>query len=261
MEITSKDNPLIGEIRQLTAQAKHRQKTGRFVIEGVRLCEDAARSGARIVTFLYTERAKEQYVAVWKSVCNVAENAVCIAEKLASYIADTKTPQGLFAICEQVVRPFDAATLKKGGRYLALENIQDPANMGTIIRTAEAMGLDGLLLSADCCDVTSPKVARGSMGGIFRLPITVCDHFEQAVGTWRSTGFSVYACVPDSAATSICNVSFEKGGIALIGNEANGLRPETIATATASVTIPMNGNAESLNAAVAASIVAWEMVR
>lgn len=261
MEISSKDNPLIGEMRQLSAQAKHRQKTGRFVIEGVRLCEDAVRSGARVITFVYTERAKEQYADVWRQVNAAADNSVCIAEKLVALIADTKTPQGFFAVCEQVVRPFAASALRKGGKYLALENVQDPANMGTVIRTAEAMGLDGLLLSADCCDVTSPKVVRGSMGGVFRLPVTVCADFVQAIAQWQAEGFSVYACVPNDTATSICEVSFANGGIALIGNEANGLRPDTIAAATRPITIPMNGNAESLNAAVAASIVAWEMVR
>jgi len=259
--ISSKDNPLIGEMRQLLSQAKHRQKTGRFVIEGVRLCEDAARSNAKIVTFVYTERAKEQYADLWKQVTAAAENAVCITEKLVSLIADTKTPQGFFAVCEQAIRPFEATVLKQGGRYLALENIQDPSNMGTVIRTAEAMGLDGLLLSADCCDVTSPKVVRGSMGGVFRLPISVCADFVHAIAQWQENGFSVYACVPDRAATSICEVSFAQGGIALIGNEANGLCAETVAAATMPITIPMNGNAESLNAAVAASIVAWEMVR
>lgn len=261
MEISSKDNPLIGEIRQLNTQAKHRQKLGRFVIEGVRLCDDAARSNARILTFVYTERAKAQYREVWENVHTVAERSVCIAEKLLPLIADTKTPQGFFAVCENVVRPFTDSALKASGKYLALENVQDPANMGTVIRTAEAMGLDGLLLSADCCDVTSPKVVRGSMGGIFRLPMAVCDAFDRAIPRWQTAGFAVYACVPDRAADSIRTVSFKQGGIALIGNEASGLKPATIATATRSITIPMDGNAESLNAAVAASIVAWEMTR
>ncbi len=261
MEISSKDNPLIGEMRQLLSQAKYRKKTGRFVIEGVRLCEDAVRSGAVVTTFVYTERAKQQYGDVWAKLDAAADKSVCIAERLAPLVADTKTPQGFFAVCQDVRRPFADDILRHGGRYIALENIQDPANIGTIVRTAEAMGLDGLLVSADCCDLTAPKVVRGSMGGVFRLPIVECADFPSAIQQWQAAGLPVYACVPDRAADSIRTVSFRTGGIALIGNEANGLTPSTIAAATGRVTIPMDGNAESLNAAVAASIVAWEMTR
>ncbi len=261
MEIVSKDNPLIAEMRQLISQTKYRRKTGHFVIEGVRLCEDAVRSDATILAFVYTARAKQQYPAVWSAIDAVAEKSVCIADKLAPLVADTQSPQGFFAVCENVLRPFSIDSVRQGGKYLALENIQDPSNMGTIIRTTEAFGLDGLLVSGDCCDMTSPKVVRGSMGGIFRLPILVSERFDTDLAVWQKMGMKLYACVPDSAADPIPSIDFSAGAVALIGNEANGLRTDTIGLCNRRVTIPMDGRAESLNAAVAASIVAWEMVR
>ena len=261
MEISAKDNTVIADVRLLLSQAKHRRQTGRFVIEGVRLCMDAVRSRASISVFLYTARAAEVFPDEWKALAAAAERSVAIAEQLSAFISDTTTPQGFFAVCADVLRPLDPAALRPHGRYLALETVRDPANLGTIIRTAEAFGLDGLILSDDCCDVTSPKVLRGSMGGIFRLPIAVTGDFAAALNEWQALGVPVYACVPDREARPISSVSFAEGGIALIGNEANGLRPATVRAASAAITIPMRGRAESLNAAVAASIVAWEMTR
>lgn len=261
MEIISKDNPLISEIRQLISQAKYRKKTGRFVIEGVRLCEDAVRSGVSVSTFVYTEKAKGAYPSVFAAVDAAAGRSVCVTEKLAALISDTQSPQGFFAVCDRGTLSFSLDRVRKGGRYLALENIQDPSNMGTMIRTAEAFGLDGLILSDDCCDITSPKVVRGSMGGVFRMPTMVCESFADALRSLQVAGNVLYACVPDRSADPIQSVDFSVGGIALIGNEANGLRTDTIALCDRSITIPMDGRAESLNAAVAASVVAWEMTR
>ena len=261
MEIISKDNPLIGEIRQLISQAKYRKKVGRFVIEGVRLCEDAVRSDVPIATFVYTEKAREAYPTVWAAVDAAAARSVCVADRLAALVSDTQSPQGFFAVCEQTALPFSLDRVRRGGRYLALENIQDPSNMGTMIRTAEAFGLDGLLLSGDCCDVTSPKVVRGSMGGVFRLPTMVCDSFADALQSLGKAGISLYACVPDRSADPIQSVDFSAGGIALIGNEANGMTSHAKSVCDRLLTIPMPGRAESLNAAVAAAIVMWEMSR
>ena len=133
--------------------------------------------------------------------------------------------------------------------------------MGTIIRTAEALGLDGILLSDGCCDIYNPKVLRASMGGVFRLPLMRVGDMAQTVVTLQEKGMTAFACVVDSTATPITSAAMGEGAVALIGNEGNGLRAETIAACKHSVTIPMAGRAESLNASMAAGIILWEMCR
>ena len=133
--------------------------------------------------------------------------------------------------------------------------------MGTVIRTAEALGIDGLLLSDGCCDIYNPKVLRASMGGVFRLPLMRVGDMAQAVETLQEKGLTAYACVVDATATPITEAGMGKGSVTIIGNEGNGLRAETIAACKHSVTIPMAGRAESLNASMAAGIILWEMCR
>ena len=145
--------------------------------------------------------------------------------------------------------------------YLALEDLQDPGNLGTVVRTAEALGFGGLILSAGCCDLYNPKVLRGSMGGVFRLPAYITADMVTTVGRLRTKGFRCFACVPDEDALPVQTAPFGPGSICLIGNEGNGLRPETVAACGERLTIPMAGRAESLNASMAAGIVLWEMAR
>ena len=133
--------------------------------------------------------------------------------------------------------------------------------MGTIIRTAEALGLDGILLSDGCCDVYNPKVLRASMGGVFRMPLMRVGDMAQAVTNLQEKGLTAFACVVDATATPITEAGMGQGSVALIGNEGNGLRAETVAACKHRVTIPMAGRAESLNASMAAGIILWEMCR
>ena len=147
---------------------------------------------------------------------------------------------------------------KKNGKYVALENINDPANLGAISRTAEALGADGLILSSGSCDPYSPKALRASMGTLLRMPIFVFGDFAAEM---KSCGLKFYACVPSAADESISNVKFLPGCAVMIGNEANGLTEETKAAAHKKITVPMRGRAESLNAAAAAAIAVWEMMK
>lgn len=259
MAITSRDNPLVRDIRRLLTDARTRRKSGRFVAEGARLCADAARSGVPVTAVLYTARAAQQYAPSLDELRRVCDTMQEIPDELARYIADTESPQGVFCMCETPDNRLADGTLRPDGQYLALEDVQDPANLGTIIRTAEAMGMDGLLLSAGCCDVYNPKVVRGSMGGVFRLPVHTVDDMTAAVNGWQEQGFRCWACVVDKAATPLPQVSFGKGVVCLIGNEGSGLRPETVTACRHRLTIPMPGRAESLNASMAAGIVLWEM--
>ncbi len=258
MEITSRDNALVKEWKKLTSDARFRRKSGRFALEGARLCADAALSGVVLSAVLVTDRAKEQYAAVIAPLLASAERVFEIPDALAAHMGETDTPQGVFAIGQRQEAPL---TVTPRGRYLALEDVQDPANLGTVIRTAEAMGVEGLLLSAGCCDLYNPKVLRGSMGGVFRLPTLTVSSMPEAVRWWQEGGLTVYACVVDPDAEKLTDVAFSDGAICLVGNEGNGLKPDTVASCARRITIPMAGRAESLNASMAAGIVLWELTR
>ncbi len=260
MDITSRDNRLIREYRHLLSDGQYRRRTGRFVLEGARLCEDAVLSNVTVETVLVTPRAREQYPLQTATVCAAAP-AFDITDALASYIGDTNAPQGLFCICVMPERVFSLTDLSLKGRYAALESVQDPGNLGTMIRTAEALGLSGLLLSDGCCDPYNPKVLRSSMGGVFRLPLYHVGDLSRQLPLLNQKGFTSLACVVDPNAPAIQSFSQGTGTIAVIGNEGNGLSPQTVSACSARATIPMAGRAESLNASMAAGIVFWEMMR
>lgn len=155
---------------------------------------------------------------------------------------------------------YTVKALDDNGVYLLLENIQDPGNLGTILRTSEAMGIDAVLLSQGCTDTFSPKVVRASMGAVFRLPVISSLDMADAVTTLKDKGISVYAAVAKDG-VDITKLKLSHSAAAVIGNEGNGLTDETIAACTAKATVNMRGRAESLNAAAAATVIIWEMTK
>lgn len=257
VELTSRDNVLVKEIVKLSNDAKSRKKSGRFVIEGARLCEDAARSGVTILAALATENAARHYAAPWQAVRAAAAAAYTVSEALSRHLSDTDAPQGVFCLCELPSHPLFA--VREDGVYLALEDVRDPGNLGTILRTAEAFGVDGVLLSKGCCDLYNPKVLRASMGGVFRLPLAVCDDLTETLGA-LAEHLPVLASVVDADATPI-TAAPKTGAVIVIGNEGSGMTTAAVAACTMRVTIPMDGRAESLNASMAAGVLLWELVR
>lgn len=257
--ITSKENTAIKEVHKLIKSAKHRAQARAFVIEGVRLCSDALQSGAEVQTAFMTQAAMEKHPALAKSLCKAAQKSFVLPERLFMAVSDTVTPQGVLCVCQMKESPVRVCE----GRYIGLEDIQDPQNLGTVLRTAEAFGIDGVILSRGCCDLYAPKVLRGSMGAVFRLQTTVRGDLPAFVKELRTQGFYTAGAVPDRNAQSITGVSFPPGGksAVFIGNEANGLTAALKDACDELVTIPMDGRAESLNASVAAAVVMWEMVR
>ena len=183
-----------------------------------------------------------------------------VADHVAGLLSSTKSPQGVFCQCRwpQGLLAGDAAG---GGSCAVLEDLQDPGNLGTILRTAEALGIGRVVLLGDCCDPLSPKALRASMGAVFRLGLSLERSRQGLFSRLRGEGFRLLASVPDSAALPVTEVDFSQGPCAVfIGNEGNGLSQETIAQCQR-VTIPMAGRAESLNASAAATILLWEMAR
>ncbi len=261
MVITSKDNRLVKAWRALNEQARQRRKAGQFAIEGARLCGDALASGLMLTVVLYTGEARESYAAIVEPLIAAAEESAEVSAAVARSMADTASPQGIFCIAKSLDIQLSLDTINIMGRYGVLEDIQDPGNLGTMIRTAEAFGLDGLLLSTGCCDVYNPKVLRASMGGVFRLPLAVVEDLPVMITAMQERGMTAFACVVDADAQPIQQVDKSAGCLCVIGNEGNGLTAATVAACKTRVTIPMAGRAESLNASMAAGIVMWELVR
>lgn len=261
VEITSKDNQTVKDIARLMNSAKERREKGMFVAEGVRLCGEVPENGIEIEELLYTEEAYLKYTDAIDKLEKQAKKSYIITDEIAEKVSDTLSPQGVFCTGKMKQNTLDIENMKIDGQFVLLENIQDPSNVGAIFRTAEAIGLNGAILSSDCCDLYNPKVMRASMGAVFRFPAAVVGDVPAFIKKVRSGGMRPLASVPDADASKITCVRFFKGVIMCIGNEGNGLTQETIAACGERVTIPMNGRAESLNAATAASIMMWEMTR
>ena len=207
-----------------------------------------------------TALALEKYAAYLQPVLERARQSYLVADHVAGLLSSTKSPQGVFCQCRwpQGLLAGDAAG---GGSCAVLEDLQDPGNLGTILRTAEALGIGRVVLLGDCCDPLSPKALRASMGAVFRLGLSLERSRQGLFSRLRGEGFRLLASVPDSAALPVTEVDFSQGPCAVfIGNEGNGLSQETIAQCQR-VTIPMAGRAESLNASAAATILLWEMAR
>lgn len=259
MDITSKENPKIKELAALVSSRDKRSESGHFVIEGQRLCLDAAKSGVEIDGLYLTEEALDKLGQEYNTIAKCCLNVYTISADIAKKISDTKTPQGIFALCSipssKKLEDIDSA---KG--IMLLSSLQDPGNLGTILRSCEALGLGGVIVSEDCPDLYSPKVLRASMGGVFRLPVVVVPDIKEAITNLIAQGVSVYASALDDDSRPVGELSLKGCGV-VIGNEGSGLDQAVIDCCSGKLIIPITSESESLNAAVAAAIFAWEIVR
>ena len=253
--ITSKNNDIIKDTKKLISSSKARAQSAAFVLEGARLCFDVLNSFYGIKTLLVTEKLFEKYPLEISAMIDKSEKAYFISEEVSQKLSDTETPQGIFAVCEMTEnneRIF-------GEKLVALDNVQDPSNVGAIIRTAEALGIGGII-AYNCCDIYNPKTLRASMGSVLREKIYITDNLEKTLSELGGE-YKIYSTVPDRNAKKITEVDFFSPSICVIGNEANGVEDNIKAVSDKLITIPMLGNAESLNASAAASIIMWEMLR
>lgn len=254
--ITAKTNPKIKEYRQLLLQARLRREMGAFPIEGVRLCFDALSAGCEIRSVFYTAECREKFPEKTEELLCAAKQSFEISGEVAAALSDTVTPQGIFCIVGMAEHSF---SYRQGGKYILLDTVQNPDNLGAIMRTAEALGIDGLTACGGC-DIYNQKALRASMGAVFRLPVRLGGDIFAEIEQSEKAGNMTYAAVPDRSALDICTLDFSAGAAVIIGNEGNGVRPEVIERCTP-VTAKMKGRAESLNAAAAAAIVMWELVK
>lgn len=258
--ITSKNNDKIKSAVQLQDSASARKKASSFFVEGARLCCDAAVSGVDILQFFFTPKAKEKFSDYYNSVAEKAAEIYEISEEVSRKLSDTQSPQGMFCVCRAVDKKSETDKINSKGKYILLENVQDPSNLGAVSRTAEALGVDGMIVSGGC-DIYNPKALRASMGAFFRLDVIVCDDLQKFIAEAKALSMTVAASTPSADAVKITDLDFSGGVICIVGNEGNGVSDDTMKNSSVKVTIPMGGRAESLNASTAAAILIWEMMR
>lgn len=252
MMITSTSNEQIKNIIQLKEKSKVRKQKKQYVVEGLKMFSEVPKEDLRSVYvsehFLKENEGKLQGV-----------NFQTVSDSVFKKISDTVTPQGVLAVVAQKENTLDEILnnrRKNKSCIVVLDRLQDPGNLGTILRTAEGAGVSGIVMSSDCADIYNPKVIRSTMGSIFRVPFAVVDDLPAAVERIREKGITTYAA--HLQGEDYNKGVFEKDIALLIGNEAAGLSKEVSEKADQWIKIPMEGKVESLNAAVAAAILMYE---
>ena len=248
-QITSRSNPLVGQIRKLNTARSARREQGLFVCDGPKLLEEALRAGA-VLTAVVHDGSRP---------CPAPDGVreVQVPAVLFKGPSTTETPQGVLFLCRQ-----PGLTLPEvlpGSRFLVLDGVQDPGNVGTIWRTADAFGADGLILLPGCADPFSPKTVRATMGACFRLPVWETD-LEGLWAALERRGLPLYATALREDTGDVRRAALDRCAV-VIGSEGRGVSPAVLARCSGTLKIPMRSRCESLNAAVAASVVLWEMAR
>lgn len=244
--ITSRKNPLFQTIRKLNSSNAFRRQQGLFVCEGPKLLAEAVKWGASVETAV---KAPEFDLPTGLS-CRVVETPADVLQTLA----DTEAPQGVVFTC---ALPDTALPDKlEKGRYLVLDGVQDPGNVGTIWRTADAFGASGLLLTGECADPFSPKAVRASMGACFRLPVWKGEH-RAVADLVKQSGLHLFATALREDTEDVRDVIYRKAAV-VIGSEGKGISEEMLSLCDMTIKIPMEEKCESLNAAVAATVILWE---
>lgn len=258
-EITSLENSRVKRLVKLRDQRKVRYEEHCFLLEGVRLALDAVSSGAQIDELYYTENAYNRFGKELKILQEKARQIFLVTDEIFSKIADTESPQGVLLVCPMLDKPEISSKIKKNVPYMVLEKISDPGNLGTIFRSADALG-GQLLLVGSGVDPYSPKVVRATMGSLFRVPFEKMNSAEAAFEELNSQGRrSCAAVLHQPGAIQLSKAQFMGNEAIWIGNEGHGLEESTIAQCDTLLTIDMHGHTESLNAATAASIFLWEL--
>ena len=251
-KITSAKNPVVRALRALRDR-KGREEAGRFLVEGAVMIQEALKCGLPIQDVL----AEEDFASLAEELETRGARAYIVPRSLLEGVCDTRTPQG---VCASFDLPRPLPVESAPARVVALDGVQDPGNVGTIWRTADAAGFDGILLGSGCADPLSPKVQRAAMGSGFRVPFMAVQSLSEALLSLRKRGWRVLASDLHGA-DFYARPDPGDRWVLVIGSEAHGISDATRGAADALVKLPMRGGAESLNAAVAAGIMMYEIVR
>ena len=253
--ITSTSNPQVKRLLQLQKKSKVRNEEKVFVVEGLRMFVEVPKERVEMVY------VSENFYNKKKQELNWEEFPIeILSDSVFKHVSDTQTPQGVLCIVKQEKQDLDSLLNIENPHFMVLDNLQDPGNMGTFIRTAEGAGVDAVFMSRDCVDIYNPKTIRSTMGSIYRMPFIYIEEIIPLLEEFRKKGIKSYAAHLDGK-NSYDQEDYCKGTAILIGNEGNGLRDEVAEKADIWVRIPMEGQVESLNAAIAASVLMFEVAR
>ncbi len=268
--ITGRKNPVVMLASSLS-EKKYREKHALMQAEGKKLAEEAFAAGAPITHVLLKEGRSEEYLpllSAYKENPAYRDTEIFIlSEGCFDKVSTEKSPEGIILLiktldilkkCNKIL--YEVSNQKAQG-VLLLSGIRDPGNLGTILRSALAFGCDTVMLSSDCCDVCHPRVARGSMGALFRLSLAEAGDLSSAVKDLRASGRRVFAAELRAGAKSLFEIAHRPEDVFLIGNEGHGIPKELSLLCDGSVYLPISPSSESLNAAIAASILLWERFR
>ena len=252
MELLSASNKRIKNIQALQRSSKDRRQAGVFIAEGVKMYKEAPKALLQEV-YLTPEVLSE-----------VGEPTVpyyLVSSEVFSKISDTQTPQGVLCVLKRPEMSLEELLdISKTPLILLLENLQDPGNLGTILRVGEAAGVTGVVMSKGCVDIFNPKVIRSTMGSVYRMKFTVCDDILEAVSEIKGAGITTYAAHLQGS-LGYTEYDYKKPTCFFVGNEGNGLSDEITALADKRLLIPMEGSVESLNAGIAAAVLSYEAHR
>lgn len=259
--ITSTGNARVKQLVTWQKKRKARDEEGIYIVEGIRMYREAPRAQVREVYVseqFYSRYGEELGLSAWGRQMEI------LSDHVFSHVSDTKTPQGILLVMEQrscEIR--EMLELDAQGRkplLMVLDNLQDPGNLGTILRAGEAAGVTGVIMSYDCVDIYNPKVIRSTMGSVYRMPFVYVEHLPETLEVLTEAGIHSYAAHLKGK-NSYDQEDYTRGTAFLIGNEGNGLRDEVADAAECYIKIPMCGEVESLNAAVASSVLMFEAAR
>lgn len=254
--ITSTANPNVQQVRRLIAKRRERMMTRSYVAEGVRLLEEIWDAKHKIRQVYYSEPLNERSAALLKELKNAGVAAEEVSESVLKAMSDTETPQGILAIVEMI----DAVLPVSPQLILILDGIHDPGNLGTMLRTAVAAGVELVFLAPNCADLYSPKVIRSAMGNHCRIPVRQAEWQQIEEYCKRQQSLQIYASAMENG-ISLWQANLHGPVALIVGSEAEGISAEAQQLAASRIFIPMEPDVESLNAAVAAGILMYEVVR
>lgn len=265
-EITSKDNPVIKMVRQLDKPSFSRRE-GLIFVEGFRLVQEALQAGLEIVHVLITAQTRKStgwlQLGSWHQLICDESDCIELSENLFRSISGTENPQGIALVCKTPIKLEPTQKPSANGLYLLLEEIQDPGNMGTMIRTADAFAFDAVLITSGCVWPYYDKALRSSMGSVFHLPVFEFNNVETAVSWLKQSDITILAAdlngIDLPRLRQNDSVKIGRPAAVIIGNEGRGLTDMALGNADVRLRIPMPGQAESLNAAAAAAIICYEL--
>jgi len=270
--ICSRQNRTVVELCKLSDR-KAREAHCSFRFDGIKLLEEAVRNRLALELVALRESSAERIGRAYSEWCEStnfegAKRILVLSDELFDKISEEKSPEGVICVAKYIDKFQKNITIYNSADFLKLKNerivlvesVRDPSNIGAIIRSAAALGVDRLIMSSDCADIYHPRAVRASMGTLFNQPIDRVDDLAQVIAQLRGTGRRVYAAALDPSAKRLGSFAISEHDTVVIGNEGHGLTDETIAACDACVMIPMSDRAESFNAAVAASLLMWEFV-